>query len=419
MLNKEYDNITKCRICGSGNITPFLFLGEQPLANSLKENPDAPEKKYPLTLAFCPKCSLVQLKETVRKEVLFDNYVWVTGTSDVAKKYAGIFSRRLAKISKIKKGDLILEIASNDGIFLRPFLKNEYDVIGIEPAKNIAGMAEKCGIKTINAYWDRKTAGRIASTHRNPKVIIARNVIPHVSELHEVIEGIRFCLADDGTGAIEFHYAGKLLKDLHYDSIYHEHLCYFSIASIENLLNKFTMFPFHIDSSPISGGSYVVYFSKKKYKKTKRYQQFVKREKGLTLNKLSTWKNFAKKCIEHREKSRQLLRAFAEKTIIGFGASARSSTYFNFCGFTNNDIKAIIDNNPLKQGLYSAGSSIPIVPFKKGFKMKPKLLFIAAWNFKDEIIEECRAKGYKGNYLIPFPRTPHLTKKEQKDDRRC
>lgn len=400
--------IEKCRICGFKGIVPFLYLGKHPLANSLEGEINYSGKKYSLTLVFCPRCSLVQLKETVKKEILFDSYFWITGISERVKKYAEIFYRRIVNSTQIKPGDLIVEIASNDGTFLKPFLRNGYNVVGIEPAKNIAKISESNGIRTINQYWDHKTASQVVSLYGKAKLVIARNVIPHVSELHDVIYGIQLCLAEDGLGIVEFHYAGKILQDLHYDSIYHEHLCYFSIKTVKYLLKKFNLFPFHIDLSPISGGSYVIYFSKKKRAKSLRYNQLINKEKRLSVNKLESWKKFSEKCVKHRNKSKKILESLKGNVIIGFGASARSSTYLNFCGFTNSEIKAIIDNNKLKQGLSSPGTSIPIVSIEEGFKMKPDIIFLLAWNFKDEIISECRRMKYKGDFVIPFPKKPYL-----------
>ncbi|MDD4979806.1 MAG: class I SAM-dependent methyltransferase [Candidatus Omnitrophica bacterium] len=409
-LDKEYKRIKNCRICGSKDIVPLLFLGNQPLANSFKKRISDLERRYPLTLVFCPNCSLVQLKETLKKEILFNNYVWVTGISETTQKYAETFYKRTIGLTKAKPEELIVEIASNDGTFLKPFVKGGYRVLGIEPAKNIAGLSKKSGIETLNRYWDHKMAGQIKSNYGEAKVVIARNVIPHVSDLTDVIRSIHRCLAKDGIGIIEFHYAGKILQDLHYDSIYHEHLCYFSIKTMEYLLNKFNLFPFRIDLSPISGGSYVMYFSKNKRKKSLRYNQLVDKEKRLSVNKLKSWQNFADKCKKHRKESRKIIKAFRGKAIVGFGASARSATYLNFCGFTNSDIRAIIDNNRLKQGLYSPGSSIPILSIEEGLRIKPDLLFILAWNFKDEIIADCQLNGYKRDYLIPFPKKPYLLK---------
>lgn len=407
-MKKDYTNIENCRVCGSRGIAPILFLGDQPLANSLKKSFDKREKRYPLTLCFCPRCSLVQLKETVKKEILFDNYVWVTGTSESTRKYADVFYERAVKMTKIESGDLVVEIASNDGTFLKPFVRGGCNVIGIEPAKNIAEVSVGAGIKTINKYWNRKISKEIRSNYGKAKIVIARNVMPHVSELHEVVCGMRDCMADDGIGIVEFHYAGNILQELHYDSIYHEHLCYFSIKTMEYLLRRFGLFPFYIDLSPISGGSYVMHFSKRRGKKSLKYRQLVDKEKRLSVNGLSSWKKFSERCMEHRNRSRKILESVKRNRVVAFGASARSSTYLNFCGFTSHDIKAIIDNNPLKQGFNSAGSRIPIVSIEEGLKTDPLLLFILAWNFRDEIVNDCKKRGYEGDYLVPFPGDPYI-----------
>lgn len=352
------------------------------------------------------------VKRKCKKEILFDSYVWVTGTSETAKKYAETFYQRTVNLSGIKTNDLVVEIASNDGTFLKPFQRDGYSVIGIEPAKNIAEMAGKSGIRTFDTYWNCDSAEHIKSSFGAAQVILARNVIPHVSELHSVIEGIQRGLDFKGIGVIEFHYAGIILEELHYDSIYHEHLCYFSIQSLKHLLNKYNLFPFHIDLSPISGGSYVIYFSQDRREISREYRKLLEREDFISVNKLESWIDFGDKCRTHRNQSREILRSFGDKVVVGFGASARCSTYLNFCGFTSNDIKAIIDNNRLKQALYTAGSTIPIVSFDEGFKSKPDIIFILAWNFKDEIIKQCASRGFTGDYLIPFPHNPYFLKTE-------
>lgn len=406
--NQEYEMINNCRVCGSKDLVRVLDLGKQPLANSLKKTEMEKEKSFPLSIVFCNNCSLVQLEETIDKEVLFSHYVWVTGTSDTAKKYAEIFFDRTVINTGLTKNDLVVEIASNDGTFLKPFIKNGYRVIGVDPAQNISDQANSEGITTIAKFWDVDVAKNIRETMGPARVIIARNVIPHVSDLHSVIKGISECLSIDGTGIIEFHHSGKILKELHYDSIYHEHLCYFSIASITFLLNLYGLKSFHIDISPISGGSYVIYFSKNQKSRSKEYEKLVMEEEQTGINKLSAWQEFARRSIKHKNDSVDMLKSYKGKTVIGFGSSARSSTYLNFCGFSSSDLKVIIDNNKLKQGMFSAGSSIPIVSFENGIAENPDLIFVIAWNFLDEIVKECRDAGYKGPFLAPFPNNPHI-----------
>ena len=264
-LNNNLNTINKCRISGSDILLPILDLGKQPLANSLKKIKNEVETEFPLSISFCPKSFLVQLNETIDKNILFKNYIWLTGTSAVANIYADVFSKKIINNLKIEKDSFIVEIASNDGTFLKSFVKKGYkNVLGIDPAFNLAKLANKNGIKTLPEFMNSTTANTIVLKYDKAKVVIARNVIPHVSDILEVIQGINILLKDDGYGIIEFHNAKTILEELHYDSIYHEHLFYFSIKSISLLLKNFQLIPFDISFSPISGGSCVIYFSKKK-----------------------------------------------------------------------------------------------------------------------------------------------------------
>ena len=408
MLEKKYEIITRCRISKS-ELIDVLHLGEQPLANSLKNNQKNSEEKFPLSISFCEDSSLLQLNETVDKEVLFDHYVWVTGTSKTTQRYANVFADRLISNLDLKQEDFIIEIASNDGTFLNPFLTKGYkNVLGVDPAKNIAEIANQSGINTLPEFWNSSLANQIVSDNGFAKVVFARNVMPHVSELLDVMAGIELILRKDGVGVIEFHDAGKILEELHYDSIYHEHLCYFSIQSMTYLLDRFALHPFHIEKSPISGGSKVIYFSKEKRQKSPELREAVIEENSNQVNELSSWQDFSKRTIKHRKETLDILESLNGKTIIGFGSSARSQTYLNYCGINSEQINAIIDNNPLKQGMYAPGSSIPIVDFEQGMALNPDLIFILAWNFRDEIVKQCKMYGYTGDFLVPFPNEPYF-----------
>ena len=408
---KNYNLIEKCRISGNKDLIKILDLGNQPLANSLKTDQSEVKQKYPLSISYGKESSLIQLNETVNKEILFDHYVWVTGTAKATKKYSSIFCDRVILNTEANKDDLIIEIASNDGTFLKPFLKKGFkNILGIDPAKNIAEIANKDGVKTLPKFWQSDLAEKINNEKGSAKIIFARNVIPHVSELLDVIKGIQIGLSNSGSGIIEFHYSGKILDDLQYDSIYHEHLCYFSIKSMTYLLNQFSLHPYHVETSPISGGARVIYFSKTIKKKSFELEQAIEIEKNKKINELSTWQNFANKVTIHRQNTLDILNSLKGKKILGFGSSARSQTYLNFCEVDNNQITAIVDNNPLKVGLFAPGSSIPIVNLLDGLKLKPDIIFILAWNFLDEIVAECSSKGYRGKFLIPFPNKPFIQK---------
>ena len=409
-LNNNFNFINKCRISGSDNLLPILDLGLQPLANSLKKTNIEAEDKFPLSISFCPQSSLVQLNETINKNILFDHYIWLTGTSTTTSIYADVFSNNIIDKLEIDKDNFIVEIASNDGTFLKSFIDKGYkNILGIDPALNLAKLANQNGVNTLPEYMNSITANNIIANYKKAKVVIARNVIPHTSDILEVIRGIKIMLEEDGYGVIEFHNAKTIIEELHYDSIYHEHLFYFSIKSITFLLNNFQLYPFDISFSHISGGSCVLYFSQKIMKKSFKLVNAINHEEAAKINEFSTWKKFADKVFEHRLKTKNFFNEFTDKKIIGFGSSARSQTYLNFCGLTPDDIKLIIDNNPLKHNHFTPGSSIPIVSFEKGINSNPDIIFILAWNFKEEIIQECRKSGFNGDFYIPFPNLPYFS----------
>ncbi len=409
---KNFRPIKNCRISGKNDLVRILDLGIHPLANSLKSIQTDIKEKFPLSISFSEESSLVQLNETVDKETLFNHYVWVTGTAKATKRYSNIFFENLITNTSLKKNDFVVEIASNDGTFLKPFLQKGYNNIqGIDPAINIAKIANNNGVPTIPKYWSSQLAKKIKTQKGLAKVVFARNVIPHVSELLDVIEGIQIILSESGTGIIEFHYLGNILEGLQYDSIYHEHLCYFSINSITYLLNRFNLFPYHIENSPISGGARSIYFGKTIRNKSTQLKSQIKLENNLKINELSTWKNFAKKVESHKAKTIEILDNLKGKKILGFGSSARSQTYLNYCNIDTEQICAIVDNNSLKQGKFAPGSSIPIVSMKDGLSMNPDIIFILAWNFQDEIIASCKRAGCKAEFLIPFPLEPFFYQK--------
>jgi hypothetical protein len=282
------------------------------------------------------------------------------------------------------------------------------DVLGIEPAKNITDIALKQGVRTEATYWDVDVAKGVINRYGHPEVVIARNVIPHVSELHNVIEGIALALSDNGTGVIEFH-SGEVIADmLHYDSIYHEHLCYFTVHSLTQLLERYGLYSWGADVSPISGGSIVLYFSKAKITPEPEYLALLQREKESGVNNCETWERFGREAKVHREKTLSILKELSNKKMVGFGASARSATFMNFCGIDHKYLQAVIDNNPIKQGYMTPAGDVPIVSIEPGMALKPEIIFILAWNFKDEIIEQCKKHGFKGEYILPFPHYPHI-----------
>lgn len=401
--------ITTCRICNSKSINEFLDLGKQPYANSLLKSPNQKEHFYPLSLSWCSNCSLVQLNHTANPKELFSNYVWVTSTSSIAREYAEVFCKEiLTRIQRPSKG-YILEIASNDGTFLLPFMKRGYTVLGIDPAKNIVEMAKLRGVPTKCEFFGLKSAQKIKKQFGKAQTIIARNVLPHVSNLHDFVEGIYSALDNEGLLVLEVHYAKNIYQQLHYDSIYHEHLCYFTLKSLEKLLNKYKFFISDIGISPISGGSLVVYAKKGEVKQSSIVNTYRKSEEASKVNTLKGWQYFASRVKSHRKNLLKILKENRDKIIVGYGASARGSTLLNYCKIGNKFISVIADQNPLKQRCFTAGTHILIDSPDNVMKKKPNFVVILAWNFRSEIIKILKEKyNYQGKYILPLPNNPKI-----------
>ncbi len=398
-MNKK---ISCCRLCNSRSLVKIIDLKNQPPANSLhKKNEKI--KKFPLIVLFCKKCKTAQLSISLDPKYLFRKYFWVTATSSTAKKHSLYFFKKLSKY--LNKNSNVIEIASNDGTFLKPFVKKGHSVLGIDPATNIAKIANSYGINTIPDFFNYNLSKKIKKKYKNNRIIFARNVIPHVSNINSVVKGISNLSEMKTIVAIEFHYSKDILTDLQYDSIYHEHIFYFTIKTISNLFKKYGLNAFDVFKSPISGGSLVLLFSKNKIKKTKLLQKFEFDEKKLNINLLQKWKKFGKNSVNHAIKfEKEVIKNLSKKNkIFGYGASARSSTLLNFCNLNSSKIEFIIDQNSLKHNLYTPGTNIPIYSFKKAQKkIRDKTMVLLAWNFKNEIINYMKNKKFKNKIIIPF-----------------
>lgn len=403
--------IKTCRLCGSPSIESILDLGDQPPANNLRSVLKEELEKIPLIISRCNNCTAVQLTETVEPELLFRDYVWVTGTSNTTLDYSKKFYENIKKRCN-NKFLFVVEIASNDGTFLQQFRKNGHRVLGVDPAENLAAVAEKEGIPTLPEFFGAQIANKIVETHGTADVVIARNVLPHVPDPNDVIRGIAQCLTETGLGAIEFHWTDKILRELHYDSIYHEHYFYHSLNSINKLLELHNLCLFDVSESPISGGSLVAYFSKSPKTPTSELNSFMRLEAQHGLAGLESWQDFARRALEHRIQLRDLIQQEINsgRKVIGYGASARSSTLLNFCGIDKNYITCIADQNPRKHGKYTPGTDILVVDPDMAMAENPGTVVILAWNFKEEIINWLIASGFVGNIILPLPNNPQLIK---------
>jgi hypothetical protein len=398
-VNKK---ISSCRLCDSNSLVKIIDLKDQPPANSLHKKKEK-IKKFPLIVLFCKKCSTSQLSVSLDPKYLFKKYFWVTATSSTAKKHSLFFFKKMSQY--LKKSSNIVEVASNDGTFLDPFKKNGHTVLGIDPASNIAKMANSKGIKTIAKFFNYELSKSIKKKFKDNKIIFARNVIPHVTNIHSVVKGISNLANKKSIVAIEFHYSKDILLDLQYDSIYHEHIFYFTIKTISTLFKKHNLHPFDVFKSPISGGSLVLLFSKEKIEKSNLLKKMEFDEKKLKINSLKKWEIFGKKSLLHANKFKnEVIKNLSNNNkIFGYGASARSSTLLNFCDLNDSKIDFIIDQNSLKQNLYTPGTNIPIYSFQKvEKKIKNMKMVLLAWNFKNEIVKYMKSKKFKNKIIIPL-----------------
>lgn len=332
-MQNIYTEIDACRLCSCKDLQEVLDLSDQPPANSLRKNLNESIPTAPLKLVQCGQCAAVQLTATVAPDYLFSQYVWVTATSSTARNYSLTYRTEVLIRSRVSL-PFVVEVASNDGTFLKQFKNQGCQVLGIDPAQNIAIDASTAGIPTLAEFFDVNVAKRILSDYQRPNIVMARNVIPHVKEIHSIVEGMATLVDVEGIVVIEFHYAKTIANQLHYDSIYHEHLFYFSIKSIAALFAQYGLFPFDVFSSPISGGSLVLFFSKQKKEPTILLRNLIDLEKQSGLNEANTWKYFGEKSKQHARNLKDIVKKYSKDgPLIAYGASARSSTLMNFAEF--------------------------------------------------------------------------------------
>ena len=405
----DFETIECCRICQHAKVQLVLDLGEQPPANSLYKDGDKPPSFVPLRLGRCESCGTIQLLETINPGQLFSKYVWLTQTAKTAVQYAEVFADRADLVLR-KQGLSILEVGSNDGTFLKALQRRGHKVLGVDPASNIGEVARAAGVPTVSDFFSAELASKLIQESGKFDLVIARNVLPHVADLHSVIDGIREALSISGVAIFEFHRADLIMEELHYDSIYHEHLYLHSLQSIENIASRYGLKAFDLNESPISGGSFVVYFAFDSRDESQSLIGARAHEEKIQVNSLKSWQNFSELSREHIAKFRSLVLASvdAKKKVVGFGASARSSTLLNAARLSSKQISVIADNNEWKQGLFAPGSAIQIVSPQEAFALTPDVVVLLAWNFKSELLSQLKSIGFHGDVILPLPGMPYV-----------
>lgn len=402
--------ISTCRVCRRNDFSKVLTFGPTPLANAFlpKEKIDKEEYFYPLDVYFCNNCKFLTLGHVVSPVVLFEDYVYVSSTSQVFINHFKMFAQDVYSRFNLTKSSLVIDIGSNDGILLKPFKMLGTKVLGIEPASQIAKVAQKEGVSTIAEFFSINLAKRIFKKYGKANIVSATNVFAHIDDLDEVIKGLDILLDDNGVFIMEAPYLVDFLEKKYFDLVYHEHLSYWAIRPLIVLFRRFDMQVFDVKKVPVHGGTIRVFVKKKvgKYKIDKRVEQFLQLEKKWKVDKKQTYIRFADKVLENKIKLLTLLRKLKlqDKQISGYGAPAKGNTLLNYFGIGTEILDYVVDDNAWKQGLYTPGKRIPVVSPQYLYENRPDYLLILAWNFTQSIIknhEKFSKSG--GRFIIPVP----------------
>ena len=399
-----------CRACGGTNLKQFLSLGPTPLANAFLKSPDdfSAEQSFPLDVFFCETCSLVQLLDVIDPGILFDNYIYRTGTSDTVAAHNRAYAATVVDLLGLTQTDLVVEVASNDGSLLRCFADQGVRCLGIEPATNIADIAVARNVNTVNTFFNAATARDLRGSHGSARAVIGNNVLAHVDDPLDFLRGCAQLIRPDGTVIIEVPYVKEMLEQLEYDTIYHEHLCYFSITALSRLFDSAGLAITQIDRISLHGGSLRVYarMARRGSDHANEVKTWSDEEKRAGLLDSARYEQFAREVAENRRALRALLLALkAEgKTIGGYGAPAKGNTLLNYCNIDTDLLPFIVDKAPMKVGLYTPGTHIPVFAIEELVHRQPDYTVILAWNFAAEIIRQQGTYRQKnGKFIVPIP----------------
>ena len=396
----------ECRICSSKNLDLVVNLGKQPWCNNfLTKSQLGKEKFYPLKLMYCNNCSLAKLSYTVKKEIMFSDHTYLSGiTNTLSNHFKKICTSINKQFNYDKSKKSILDLGSNDGTFLKHFKNIGWEILGIESSKRISIIANKNGIKTINKFFNYELA---LSIKKKFDFVNASGVFFHLEELHSFTKGVKYLLANEGVFIVQFLYMKSIVNNLAFDQIYHEHLLYYNLSTLQKLLDMYDLEIFDCYLTSVHGGQMITYISHRGTKtKTKRLFSYLKKEKNSKCNSKSYYLDFAKNIIKLKDKNIKFLKDCRrnEQIVFGMGAPVKGNTLLNYFNINKNLIQKLLEKNQLRKNLYAPGSHIPIV-MENEEKIKPDVYYVLAWNFKKEILKNNK-KLIKRGVKFFFPINP-------------
>ncbi len=416
---EDMEPLKACRICKNTSLIKYLDLGKTPLANAIvkKDDIDKEEKTFPLEVMYCPQCHLSQLSVIVNPKIMFSNYPYRSSISKTFIEHCKEIAEIFKKSFDFKENNLVIDIASNDGCMLQQFKEMNFKVLGIDPATNLADIANNNGIETINKFWSIPIAQDILNTKGHAKIITATNVFAHVNDLNEFVEGVKTVLDKDGIFMIEAPHALQMIKHTEFDTIYHEHLSYLLINPLKHLFTEHEMRIFRVDETPIHGGTIRVFVCHNNAEHTKEasVDKIIEQEKNETLYNIEGYNEFSKRVEKTKKDLLELLDEIKKegKKVAAYGASAKGNTLLNYFNIKSDNIEFIADDTPEKQNHFAPGSHIPILESSAIERENPDYLMLLAWNFAKELIRKTSDFEEKGGkYIVPVPEVKVVTSKD-------